>query len=198
MLCLDNKYKPMNRFLMDYYKDKKNLVGVEIGVFDGEHASNILETLDIHTLYLIDPYDEYKDDVSIVRRKGKLRCYSYKHLPEEIRKNKKVKLIKKESKEGLLDIKEKVDFVYIDGNHSYEYVKEDIEKGYNIVKDGGVLGGHDYVYRHYGVLQAVAEFVESNRVKLQFGPHIVPTGKYGKYYLLNTDWWFIKGDIYKF
>ena len=166
VLCLDNKYKPVNRFLIDYYKEKENLVGVEIGVFDGEHATNLLETLNIETLYLIDPYEEYKDDVSIVNRKGRIKYFPHEKLPEELKENEKIKLIMKKSKEGLLEISEKVDFVYIDGNHSYEYVKEDIEKGYDILKEGGVLGGHDYVHRHYGVMQAVTEFMQENNIDM--------------------------------
>jgi len=38
-----------------------------------------------------------------------------------------------------------LDFVYIDANHAYDYVVEDMEKWYPKVKNGGYLIGHDYL-----------------------------------------------------
>lgn len=39
-----------------------------------------------------------------------------------------------------------VDFVFIDGDHSYEGCKRDIEAWLPKVKDGGILSGHDYAW----------------------------------------------------
>jgi hypothetical protein len=36
------------------------------------------------------------------------------------------------------------DFIYIDGMHDYEAVKEDIKLSLPLIKGGGYLGGHDY------------------------------------------------------
>ena len=47
------------------------------------------------------------------------------------------------SEDAVDDIPEKLDFVYIDGNHAYEYVKKDIGLYYPKLKKGGVIGGHD-------------------------------------------------------
>ena len=54
----------------------------------------------------------------------------------------------------------KYDFVYIDGLHTYEGVKTDITNYLPLVKEGGVIGGHDYTNRipHLvGVYEAVNE-----------------------------------------
>lgn len=40
---------------------------------------------------------------------------------------------------------ESLDFVYIDANHAYDYVKQDIELWYSKVSKGGYLLGHDYI-----------------------------------------------------
>lgn len=40
---------------------------------------------------------------------------------------------------------ESFDFVYIDANHKYEYVKKDIELWLPKVRKGGILAGHDYL-----------------------------------------------------
>jgi predicted O-methyltransferase YrrM/2-polyprenyl-3-methyl-5-hydroxy-6-metoxy-1,4-benzoquinol methylase len=48
-----------------------------------------------------------------------------------------------------------LDFVFIDGNHDYEFVKKDIANYLPKVKPGGILAGHDILFP--GVAQAVAE-----------------------------------------
>lgn len=50
-----------------------------------------------------------------------------------------------------------IDFVFIDSDHSYESVKEDLEAWWPKVKVGGALGGHDY-HPSFGVIRAVDEF----------------------------------------
>ena len=39
---------------------------------------------------------------------------------------------------------ESLDFVFIDGNHEYDFVFSDIKNWLPTVKCGGVLAGHDY------------------------------------------------------
>jgi len=49
------------------------------------------------------------------------------------------------------------DFVYIDANHSYKTICEDIHAWLPKIKDGGIMGGHDYNYK--GVRHAVSEIL---------------------------------------
>ncbi len=49
------------------------------------------------------------------------------------------------------------DFVFIDGRHAFEFVKNDIESWYPKVKDGGLIGGHDYTGGWPDVINAVRE-----------------------------------------
>jgi hypothetical protein len=64
-----------------------------------------------------------------------------------------------------------VDFVYIDGNHNYRAVTEDIRAWWPKIRPGGVLGGHDfyngYARLHDSVVKAVTEFAVFNRLALQ-------------------------------
>ena len=55
-----------------------------------------------------------------------------------------------------------LDLVFIDGDHSYNGVIQDIEAWRNKVKPGGWLGGHDYGPRFPGVIGAVNETFGSN------------------------------------
>jgi hypothetical protein len=79
------------------------------------------------------------------------------------------------------DIPDNLDFVYIDGNHKYEFVKQDIEAYYPKIKIGGVIGGHDIdngtCPNHSGLTKAVLEFVIKHNLELQIG---------------GNDWWAFK------
>mgnify|MGYP003965012587 CR=1 FL=1 len=71
--------------------------------------------------------------------------------------NRKFTPIKKTSIEASKDFQdESCDVVYIDMQHSYEAVKEDIEHWLPKVKKGGYISGHDYPYAP-GVAKAVHE-----------------------------------------
>lgn len=61
---------------------------------------------------------------------------------------------------------ESVDFVYIDGEHTYEAVAQDIEDWWPKVKVGGILAGHDYHPSCPGSIQAVDEFAA--KLKIEF------------------------------
>jgi hypothetical protein len=61
------------------------------------------------------------------------------------------------------------DWIYIDGNHLYDYVKKDLEYYYPKVKVGGFITGDDYTEGGWwkgGVKKAVDEFVNKGLVKL--------------------------------
>jgi len=52
--------------------------------------------------------------------------------------------------------KAKPDLVFIDGDHRYDYVKKDIEIGFELLKPNGILAGHDYTHIDWpGVRRAV-------------------------------------------
>jgi len=52
-----------------------------------------------------------------------------------------------------------LDFVFIDAAHDYDSIKKDIMDWYPKVKNGGVIGGHDYNNNDWpGVVKAVTEF----------------------------------------
>lgn len=60
----------------------------------------------------------------------------------------------KEIEDGSLDI------VFIDGDHTYEGCKADIEAWFPKIRDGGWIAGHDYAHPVFpGVTQAVNELV---------------------------------------
>lgn len=66
-------------------------------------------------------------------------------------------LISDSVKASELFVDNSVDFVFLDSNHEYEFVKKEIEVWLPKVKVGGWLCGDDYTSYWAGVMQAVEE-----------------------------------------
>ena len=58
----------------------------------------------------------------------------------------------------------KIAVLFIDGDHSYEGCKTDIKSWYPYMKEDGVMLFHDCDESSPGVVQAVAEFVNTHKV----------------------------------
>jgi methyltransferase family protein len=56
------------------------------------------------------------------------------------------------------------DCVYLDGNHSYEAIANDISLWKPKVKHGGILSGDDYIQPWGGVIKAVDELLEDRHL----------------------------------
>lgn len=155
-------------------KKDKDLVGVEIGVAEGINALSILNELSMKRLYLVDPYDPYSEN-GICHDHSEEKSIAEKRLAGYSQ----VTFITKTSKEALSDVPDDLDFVYIDGNHDYESVKQDIGLYIHKVKIGGCIGGHDYITHLYeGVTSAVDEFAETNDYR-----------KNVDFWTILPDWW---------
>ena len=62
-----------------------------------------------------------------------------------------------------------LDFVYIDGDHTHEFVKADLETYAPKVRAGGLLAGDDYGVEGWwedGVTRAVDEFVAEGKAEV--------------------------------
>ena len=46
----------------------------------------------------------------------------------------------------------KMDFVFVDGAHNYDYVKNDSEKGWRMLRSGGIIAWHDCRHQDPGVV----------------------------------------------
>jgi predicted O-methyltransferase YrrM len=57
----------------------------------------------------------------------------------------------------------RIDFVFIDGDHSYEACKADIAAWVPFVKSGGVIAFHDFGSRADGVTRAIFEAIKERR-----------------------------------
>lgn len=163
------------KFIRD--NTKGELVGAEVGVLTGENAESMIKELNLKKLYLIDPYKVYEDyqDKSQFSQE---QLDNYKAGVKEIADQLDfVEFIEEDSISALHNITEKLDFVYLDANHKYEYIINDIRNYWNLLKEGGILAGHDFTNGQEDVIQAVLDFTRENN--LTFNTE-------------NSDWWIIK------
>ncbi len=68
-----------------------------------------------------------------------------------------------------------IDLVFVDGAHSYEYVKNDTEKGWKMLRPGGILAWHDCVPSHRDVVKYIKQ--SGYNVKLVKGTALAYTVK---------------------
>jgi Methyltransferase domain len=62
----------------------------------------------------------------------------------------------------------KIDVLFIDGDHTYEGCKTDIDGFYPYMAKHGVMLFHDCDRSSPGVVQAVAEFVKKNKLNIHY------------------------------
>jgi hypothetical protein len=170
----------INRPSLRTLKDKTNLVGIEIGVDRGLNTENVLQNLDIRRLYLIDPYDLYDYELQSREQSKNIEIEARDRLCEYPN----IVWIKESSKKAITQIKEKVDFVYIDGDHRMAPVKSDLDLYYNVVKDNGLLCGHDFDFPD--VRAAIVIFLNKNKSLLSAG--------LCEDSLVVLDWWITKSN----
>lgn len=120
------------------FKKLKFNFGVEVGTKKGEYAKILLESnLDL-CLVCVDPYKGY-DGIS-QERQNNIKEYAKNNL-----KGLNVNQIYLPSLEAVhLYQNETFDFVYIDANHSFDYVIQDIIYWMPKIKKDGILAAHDY------------------------------------------------------
>jgi predicted O-methyltransferase YrrM len=160
--------------LIGLLKKRPHKVGAEVGVFRGVFAQRLLANLPkIEKYYCIDPWEHYEDHVKTLRSRSAELSIAPSQAFNQFRKatkpwEKKIVVIRKMSQDALADVPDmSLDWVFIDGNHSYEYVKEDIPGWTSKVKLGGIVSGHDFYDKSanarrdvpFGVERAVVELV---------------------------------------
>src|SRR4030042_2756151 len=127
-IFIEDLTRPSTKFVKERWREREMDV-IEIGTYKGLNAVNLLKNLRIRNLYLIDPwenyseYNEFKDQSKPENKLNKIYPQAMKRI-KKATKSSKVKIIKKYSENALNDVGN-ADFIYIDGNHDYEYVKKD-------------------------------------------------------------------------
>jgi 16S rRNA G966 N2-methylase RsmD len=123
---------------LSHLKDKPNLQFLEIGSYAGSSALGVIEDI-------------------LTDKSSTITCVDIWYSPfaedkfNEVTEGYKEQVIKQVawSAEWLKkNQKKQFDFIYIDGDHSAEAVKIDMELSWNILKPGGIMAIDDYNYPH--------------------------------------------------
>ncbi|MFA6501902.1 MAG: class I SAM-dependent methyltransferase [Parachlamydiales bacterium] len=117
---------------------------VEIGSYQGESTEIFAKSKKIKIIHAVDPFEDgydmvhhlaYQCAMSVVEEAFNQRISNYKSvIKHKMKSEDAVKLFADES----------LDFIYIDGNHFYEFVKKDIQMWFPKIKINGWIAGHDF------------------------------------------------------
>jgi hypothetical protein len=133
--------------LPSFFKEMGYATGAEIGVYKGAFSKKLCEAG--LTLYAVDPWKIYTD-FSNPRGQGRLD-QQYEETKRVLSPFKNCKIIRKTSMEAVEDFPNNtLDFIYIDANHEFRYIAEDLYEWGKKVRKGGIVAGHDYFYTKSG------------------------------------------------
>jgi len=184
------KQKNDGNFFLNQIRLSKPKFFLEIGVFHGVTARNVCELLyKIHKndfKYIgIDLFEQNIENNSeiipnvnfsnplkkiyfkYIKRQDPYSLEAVKELLKKFENN--VYLIKGNSNQILKNIEmSKIDYVFLDGGHDYNTVKNDLNICINVIKNSGTLLCDDYNLSYApGVKKAIDEFVKSNNFKCE-------------------------------
>ena len=123
------------------------LAVVEVGVLFGAHAEVMLSAFDFASYTGVDPYAEPGGDEAYGRARAVFDRWSGS-----------ARLLRTPSAAAAAGFAEgSLDLVFLDGDHSYAAVREDIAAWTPKLRAGGRLLGHDYAFHFPGLVRAVRE-----------------------------------------
>lgn len=158
----------------------KNGVGVEVGVWRGDFSARILDVARPKKLHLVDPWQAIGEERYEGARYGgdldegqaemdAIHAFVLERFARE-REQGLVEVHRATSGEAAAAFPDGgLDFVYVDGDHTYDAVKADLEAYAPKLRDGGLLAGDDYGVTGWwedGVTRAVDEFVATGRAEV--------------------------------
>ena len=155
-----------------YFAARGFTTGAEIGVWQGEHAERLCLGVPGLHLLCVDTWNDYPGYRETERYKRRATRtipslhgetgYGRPYAAARARLAPyDCQFIQALSVEAAAQIPDRsLDFVYIDGNHQFEYVVADLAAWTPKVKSGGVIAGHDYSHWGHSHVMQVVEAVE--------------------------------------
>jgi hypothetical protein len=157
--------------LGELFKQLGFSLGAEIGTDRGIFAETLCRPNPELHLYCIDPwktfsgYDDFPEQAVLDA--------NFKETTERLA-NYNVRIIRETSIDALRYFEDRsLDFVYIDANHDYDHVLEDVRAWSRKVKKGGIVSGHDYRRSSHSkgkwsVNKAVNAYLKENNIQKLF------------------------------
>ena len=182
------KQKGVGDFFLNLVTSKKPKTFLEVGVFHGVTARNVCELLySLHKnefkyigLDLFEKNSENENEaIPSTNFANPLKDFYYKYIKKQdpysieavkellIKYENNVHLIKGNSNKVLKNIDmKKIEFVFLDGGHTYETVMNDLEACHDTLNYGGTVLCDDYNLGHSpGVKNSIDDYVRKNNLK---------------------------------
>ena len=137
--------------------------GAEIGTDQGEFAEILFKNIPNLKLSCVDPWEREAYVENEQPESNEKQEYFDKRYQETVNRLIfwKPRIYMMTSMEALKECDDNVlDFVYIDGNHDFLNVTQDIHYWLKKVRPGGIIAGHDYCkypFRKYNHVKAVVQ-----------------------------------------
>ena len=163
-------YKFDNSFSRLCVLDKipENGVCAEIGVLKGDYA-NLISLQSISKLFLIDPWISIPDIPHRWHAVSQEEMDSYRlEVHDKFSNNDLVEILEEYSFDAVNNFEDNFfDWIYLDANHSYNHVIQDLQAWWKKLKPESYLCGNAYIdspvarnVLDFGVIPAVDDFIE--------------------------------------
>lgn len=133
--------------------------GAEIGVAEGIYSKVLCLHIPNIELYCVDIWRRYE------KKNDENQQHALRLAHEKLDPYGAV-FIQKPSMDAVRDFKDhSLDFVYIDGDHRFDYVMQDLIEWSKKIRPGGIIAGHDYYrFRGAGVVLAVDTYTHAHNI----------------------------------
>lgn len=147
--------------------------GAEIGVWRGAYSAKFCEANPNLHMLCVDPWESYQAwlDTKNSQPTDKAAAFMEESYQDARKRLDPLNctILRKYSADAAKTVRNgSLDFVYIDGNHAYEAVMDDLAVWSPKVRSGGFVAGHDYrVFSHkpfIHVVRAVNYFTQSREI----------------------------------
>ena len=153
-------------------------VGAEIGVLEGVFSEILSREMPQAHIYSIDPWTFYPMRKNARKQKDYDRIYP--RAVERLSVYPNNEIIKGDSIVTAATFADEcLDFVFIDGNHEFQAITNDICEWVKKVKKGGILSGHDYGNSHDRQFGNVKDVVNAYTMSKRITPlFVIETAPY--------------------
>jgi len=176
-------------YLLNHIKQAKPKNFLEIGVFHGVTSRNVCEMLyllhgngfkftgiDLFSQEVVSkddyiPKTNFSNPLKTIYYNYIIRLDPYSHqsvlkLLKKFEKN--INIIKGNSNKILKEIPSKFDYVFLDGGHKYETIKNDLKNLTQVINNGGIILCDDYNLSYApGVKKAIDDYVLEKNFNLK-------------------------------
>ncbi len=142
----------------------RHLDYIEVGVLTGNSAEAVLSTRKVRSAILIDNFSMTLNGVKQSKDMVELRLLPFRGLFE---------IIEGDSNDVLRQMTRLFDIGFVDGDHTGEGCRSDLENMMPLIRDGGIIFVHDVLNSYFKNLKDVSEtFAREHNLSFTLHAHV--------------------------